>query len=82
MKVFFKNKPFEFTVIDKDLRTRITDNKNIDKIFEIKPPRKYHIPSPNHPWRTTNHTILKAPKVSQIKRKFLNLNKPDLSKSH
>ncbi len=82
MKVFFKNKPFEFTVIDKDLRTRITDNKNIDKIFEIKPPRKYHIPSPNHPWRTTNHAILKAPKVSQIKRKFLNPNKPDLSKSH
>lgn len=82
MKVFYKNKQFEFTVIDKDLRTRVTDNKNIDKIFEIKPPRKYHTPSPNHPWRTTNHTILKAPKVSQIKRKFLNLNKPDLSKSH
>lgn len=49
--VWFKNQKIDYTIIDKNLKTIISDNKNINKIIK---PRAQYIPPPDHPWRKYN----------------------------
>jgi hypothetical protein len=79
IKLFQNNKQYKFKIIDKDLKTRVTDNKNINNILKIKVKRKPNKPGPNHPWK--KYKLLKTPKVSQVVRRSLNNLKPEISKS-
>lgn len=82
MRVFYKNKQYDFRIIDKDLKTRVTDNKNINNVIKLKQrgKRKPNIPAADHPWRKSMRYIIKTPKVSQIKTRSLNNSKPEISK--
>jgi len=80
IKVFYKNKQYEFKIIDKDLKTRVTDNKNINNIVCIKTKRKPTKPAADSPYRKSMGKFFKAPKVSQIERRSVNNSKPEISK--
>lgn len=80
IKLSYKNKKYEFKIISKDLKTKVTNNKNINNIFCIKSKKKPYKPPKDSYYRKSMNKFFNKPKVSQLKRISVNNTKPDISK--
>lgn len=81
IKVFYKGREYDYVVIDKSLRTQVTDNKNLHNVIKLKTKAKNFKPAAqNSYYRKSMIRFFRKPVVSQIKRTSVNNLKPDISK--